>query len=301
MNASTAKVLPPETLALAMAAGVALLVSGPASLALPFALQAALLVVAVVVLGLPHGALDSWIARRAGLYERPLGWIGFNLAYLGLALVLVAGWWLFPAVALIFFLSISAWHFAGDWRPALPAWQSLGAGVALLGLPAVFHPQAVSEIFSVLSGPNAPAVARGLQLVGLASMAVLGPIILLAAYNNERAVAIELALVAMLSFAAPPLVYFALYFCLLHSPRHLRATFRRAPVVERSAMIGQAVAYTLATLVLAGLGAAFFLPSGKLPEIAVQTLFISLAALTVPHMVLMLWIEQGACDEQAAG
>ncbi|MFP4277035.1 MAG: Brp/Blh family beta-carotene 15,15'-dioxygenase [Wenzhouxiangella sp.] len=291
MSAFRLKNSPPETLGFAAAAAVAVLMLGIAPAALPLGAQIALLAVTVVVLGLPHGALDAWIARRAGLYKRPWGWAGFNLAYLVLALAVVGAWWLFPITALVGFLMISAWHFAGDWQATLEPWQKLIAAAALLGMPALFHAPEVAAIFIVLSGPGAEAVAQGLGIVGLLALAALGPVLLIAAKKRHWTVIVELGGLLVLAFFAPPLVYFALYFCLLHSPRHLRATIALAPASERRSLIGQAVVYTLATLALAALVAALVLPSGNLSEIALQMVFIGLAALTVPHMLLMLWAE----------
>lgn len=290
--------LPTETLLFGAASCLAILILGPLSLPIPFALQVGLLGAAVIVLGLPHGALDSWIAARAGLYRRPLGWIGFNLAYVLLALAVVVFWWLSPLLALSLFLLISAWHFAADWRATLPLWQRLSAGLALLGMPAVFHPEAVAGIFMTLSGGEAAALAEGLRIIGLAALAALVPVLLLTAHRRQYAALIELALLPVLAAAAPPLLYFTLYFCLLHSPRHLRATLELAPRRERRSLIrsliAQASLYTLASLVLAALAAAIFLPAGSLSEQALRLVFIGLAALTVPHMLLMLWTERTA-------
>lgn len=292
MSALRLQALPPETLGFAAAAAVAVLVVGAAPTALPFAVQVGLLAVAVVVLGLPHGALDAWIARRAGLFERPLGWVGFNLGYVALALAVVGAWWLFPITALVLFLMISAWHFAGDWQDALMPWQRMIAAAALLGMPAVFYPAEVASIFVVLSGPGAEVAAEGLRSVGLVALAALVPVLLVAAIKRQWTVLIELGMLSMLAVFATPLVYFAIYFCLLHSPRHLRATIALAPASERRSLIGQALVYTLATLALAALVAALLLPSGDLSGTVLKTLFIGLAALTVPHMLLMLWTER---------
>ncbi|MGY6555826.1 MAG: Brp/Blh family beta-carotene 15,15'-dioxygenase [Wenzhouxiangella sp.] len=249
---------------------------------------------AVIVLGLPHGALDSWIAKRAGLYRRPLGWLGFNLAYLGLALTIVLGWWLSPVLALTLFLLISAAHFSGDWHTALSWWQRLAAGIALLGLPAVFQLEAVAGIFMVLSGSGAAAVADGLRWAGLVALVALVPVLARAAWRKQFAVLTELLLLLILAAAVPPLIYFALYFCLLHSPRHLRSTYEQTPLAARSGLIREAAVYTSVTLLLAGLLAAFFLPFSNPTELALQLLFIGLAALTVPHMLLIAWTERRA-------
>lgn len=292
MSVSESTRLPAETVVFALVAALAVGLLGPVSLPIPLAVQVALLTAAVVILGLPHGSLDPWIARRAGLYRRSVGWIGFNLAYLALAGLVLLAWWLSPGPALAVFLLISAWHFSGDWENRLAPWQRLLAATALLGMPAWFHPQAVADIFAVLSGSAGQVVAEGLRWVGVVALAGLAVVLATAARHRQRSVVIELGGLLILAAVAPPLIYFALYFCLLHSPRHLAAVFRRAAPKERRRLAIDALVYTLATLALAALVAFLALPGAELSHAGLQVVFIGLAALTVPHMALMLWVER---------
>ncbi len=267
------------------AVAVAALLVGPG--APGQSLQLVGLVVLVVVFGLPHGALDNWLARDRGLFSSPLGWLGFNLAYLGLAAAVVAFWWALPGPALAGFLLLSAWHFSGDWRDALPLWARVGAGLALVSLPALFHPEAVSSIFGALSGQSGQVLAGSVGAIAYAVLALLVVIIVRAIRDGQWRVVLELSAVGLLAALAPPLVFFALYFCLLHSPRHLGHTLADAPRPARPAMLRSAAAYTLATLVLAGAVAWLLWPVTTGDELVLKLVFIGLAALTVPHMLLV--------------
>jgi len=289
VNARALSTLPAETLFFSVSAMLVIVLAATASMSLPFAVQVGLLSVAVIVLGLPHGSLDAWVAGKAGLYQGGPGWVVFNLLYLALALLIVAGWWFSPVIALGLFLLISAWHFSDDWREHLSLWQRLTAAAALLGMPAVFSPEAVAAIFVTLSGSGAVMVAEALRAVGMAAMLIMVPILLRAAQRRQLAVVAELGLLVLLAIFASPLIYFLIYFCLLHSPRHLRGTLALASREERPRVLGQAVVYTLVTVALAGTLVALVLPSQALSELALRMLFIGLAALTVPHMLLMLW------------
>jgi len=92
----------------------------------------------------------------------------------------------------------------------------------------------------------------------------------------------------VLAFVAEPLVYFALYFCALHSLRHLAGLFREAPASEQGRLWRMTFVYTVATVVLAGVLLALW---SHLPidTLILQLVFIGLAAVTVPHMMLMGW------------
>ena len=87
---------------------------------------------------------------------------------------------------------------------------------------------------------------------------------------------------------APPLVGFAVYFCCVHSARHISGilgALRRD--MSRLAMINQAAAFTLASWVAGGLAVCWFADIGDPQPVVMRVVFIGLAALTVPHMILV--------------
>lgn len=279
-----------ETLVFSAAALAAMLLLGPLALTVPISLQLGLLLAAVVFLGLPHGALDPWIARHAGFSRGPMGLPVFSLVYLGLAGLVVLGWWASPVLALGLFLLLSAWHFAGDWQGQLKPWQRGVAATALLSMPATFHPTLVEPIFIALSGEKAVPVAQGLRVLGHGAVVGLLIVMGMALVQRRYGVLIELGLLLLLALSVPPLIYFTVYFCLLHSPRHLRATLRQAEPQARTGLLVSAAAYTLITVVIAAVVAVFLMPGGNLSQLVLQLVFIGLAALTVPHMLLIVLV-----------
>lgn len=253
------------------------------------------LALAVAVTGLPHGALDPWVAWRAGLWRRRRGLVAFNLAYVGIAALVVAAWRLAPGPSLALFLAISAWHFAGDWRQDLPGWARAVAGVAMLGLPAWRWPTQVEAIFAVLAGPDGASIASGLH-VAAPWLALAMAATALVALRRSRITAIELAAVAALALLLPPLVYFIIYFCALHSLRHLRMAMRDADARSRPRMAGVALLYTVLTLVAAALAWPWLAAAGAPPATPdtdlLRLVFIGLAALTLPHMLVVMLSER---------
>lgn len=253
------------------------------------------LALAVAVTGLPHGALDPWLARRAGLWRTGRGLVAFHLAYVALAALVLVAWWWMPGASLALFLALSAWHFAGDWRAHLPGGDRAVAGAALLALPAWRWPGEVQAIFVMLSGAEGTAVAGALAT--MAPWLAAGTAIVAGrALRRSPTTAIELAAIATLALLLPPLLYFIVYFCALHSLRHLRHAARGADAGTQRMMAGVALAYTLLTLVLAALawpclaGAGEALPAPGTP--LAQLVFIGLAALTLPHMLVVMHAER---------
>ncbi|MDR9389020.1 MAG: Brp/Blh family beta-carotene 15,15'-dioxygenase [Wenzhouxiangella sp.] len=257
---------------------------------IPWPVQLALLALGVVVLGLPHGALDPATAEHAKLVHSRSSLVVFNALYTLVALAVIGLWWLFPVFTLGLFLAVSAWHFSGDWRYVLPIWAQWIGGAGLLMMPIVSHTPAVAEIFTILSGPGGGQLAEFLGQAGLAVPALMLAVAVYAAARGAWVSALEFAGLVALGWVAPPLVFFIVYFCLLHSPRHLREHFDASAPSEHPKLWRMLVIYTLATLLLA-IPLLWLWSGGQLGEATLRLVFIGLAAVTVPHMLLMLYAE----------
>jgi Brp/Blh family beta-carotene 15,15'-monooxygenase len=253
------------------------------------------LAIAVAVAGLPHGALDPWVAHRAGLWRTRLGCAAFHLAYLGLAGAVLLAWYWAPGISLAAFLAISAWHFAGDWRDHLPTWARAVAGAALLALPVWRWPNEVTEAFVLLSGAGGATIANALAALVPWLAAGMAAAALLALRRSPR-VALELVALAALAVLLPPLVYFIVYFCALHSPRHLRLAAAAAAPDVRRRMTQVALLYTALSLLAATVAWLWLSSAGTQAWSGdlLRIVFIGLAALTLPHMLVVMHAERAA-------
>jgi Brp/Blh family beta-carotene 15,15'-monooxygenase len=256
----------------------------------PVGVQVAVLGILVAVLGIPHGALDPLIARRAGIWTSVRGFALFNLGYVALVGLVVAVWLVAPTASLVVFLVVSGIHFGADWntRRSIPLRALTGLG--LLTLPAFAHHDDVSTIYGTLAGNGGMSVAAAQTWLGPFAVAAMlvGAIV---ALRRRPADALEITLAAALALIAPPLVFFAVYFCALHSARHLRTGF----AAERGAgrlTIAITVVYTVVPVAASVILFLLFssAPAGGLAapsDVILRLVFIGLAALTVPHMVLV--------------
>lgn len=94
--------------------------------------------------------------------------------------------------------------------------------------------------------------------------------------------------VAALALTTPPLVFFIIYFCLLHSARHLREGFdEERGVLPQRVEVGIVIGATVAPIVAAAAFLSFTGGGAELDERLLQVAFIGLAALTVPHMIVV--------------
>jgi Brp/Blh family beta-carotene 15,15'-monooxygenase len=96
----------------------------------------------------------------------------------------------------------------------------------------------------------------------------------------------ELLAVTLLAVVAPPLVAFTAFFCGMHSARHVIRTYHYANRTSLRLLISAAAVPMLLIVLAASIGWLFLDHSAPSRGVA-QFLFVGLAALTVPHMVLV--------------
>jgi Brp/Blh family beta-carotene 15,15'-monooxygenase len=253
------------------------------------------LALAVAIFGLPHGGLDPLVARRAGLWRGWLGFAAFHFGYLALAAAIFGAWYLAPGVSLALFLGYSAWHFGGDWRAHLGPWARFLIGMGVLALPAWLWPSEVERIFALLSGASGVAIAEVLRRIG----PLLAVVMLAAGITGRQrfsTTTLELAALVALAWLLPPLIYFAVYFCCLHSLRHLRWACDAMRLRRGLQMLAVTAGYTVLTLLIAAV-AWFWLSTSMVQAVhwedkLLWLLFVGLACLTVPHMLIVGYAEQ---------
>jgi Brp/Blh family beta-carotene 15,15'-monooxygenase len=242
--------------------------------------------VAIVLAGIPHGTLDVEIAAAHFGQKGITGKIRIIGGYLLCAAAMVFLWILLPELALISFLIISIVHFSRDWRGGVDPFLAMMVGWALVALPALASPDDVAMIFAALTGSNNGAVIAA--LLGAASVpAALGSLVFAywAFRHDDKQSALEVLACIVAALFLPPLVAFAIFFCGLHSPRHmadaLRETGDLSPL-KKTAIICAVFALSL------GLGVVMFLYQGDVPADMgiIRTAFILISTLTVPHFIL---------------
>ncbi|MEM8883219.1 MAG: Brp/Blh family beta-carotene 15,15'-dioxygenase [Planctomycetota bacterium] len=263
----------------------------------PLTLAQQLLVLAafVCVTALPHGAVDHLAGRTVfGRWGRAWPAV-FGGVYLALLALTVAVWLAAPPLALTLFLLLSALHFGyGDLRPERGGFveAALRGSIPVFG-PILFWPAATAQLFgwllpgtepaSVLAVTRTIASATPFALLAWAGLALYQ-------YRFARKDGFEIIALVLLVLALPPLLSFGIYFCGWHSFRHglecAAELDRRGPRRGWLAYARHAAPLTLATI---GLGAAAYLllSDARLDPVAMtRVVFIGLAALTVPHVVI---------------
>lgn len=241
---------------------------------------------AMLLLGVPHGGFDVALAHRRWDIGTRSTLTAFLALYIGLAAGFAVLWFLLPQLALPVFIVMSGAHFAGDWRADIPVVPRMVVGLALITAPALLHRAPVEEIFVWLV--PADVAVKSAEVMAAASIPLLqaAALIVLATAWSRPGAALEMAAVLLLAVFAAPLVFFVTYWCGLHSLRHVLAV--QAELRPRSLPALARLSLPYAPIAIFGvvLGALLW-PHLDLGQAVLAALFVSLAALTVPHMMLV--------------
>jgi Brp/Blh family beta-carotene 15,15'-monooxygenase len=159
-------------------------------------------------------------------------------------------------------------------------------GGAIIFCPLALHAVEVSEVFAFLAGvPAAQVIVAALQWAAWPWMVAIG-VVAIAGARREPVRSIELVSVAALLTVAPPLIGFTLFFCCMHSARHVLRTRDYSNEGTLRALLRIAV-WPMA-ITVAGVAVAWWLSGGSPIDMRLaQLLFVGLAALTVPHMIVV--------------
>lgn len=265
--------------------------------------------VLICLVGLPHGALDPVIARQNKLFASVKGELAFYGLYLLVSLLMVLLWVSLPHVALTLFLAYSALHFGRDWR-SLPL-GGLPYGVIVLGAPALWRPHEVTQLFSALTFESIHTLNSTSTLTHLLGWSVAPALLLIVTSQHitsryikwgvsgtlsrglSACCALELISLIFASRFLAPLAYFTLYFCVLHSPKHIISALSSLHRQQLTRALRVALFVTALTLFIVACFA-WQLRSAisTWSDFTLQAIFIGLAALTVPHMALLEWVER---------
>jgi Brp/Blh family beta-carotene 15,15'-monooxygenase len=252
----------------------------------------------IVVLGVPHGALDTVFARELYGVSSLMAWLRFSVIYLLMVAAVVALWYAAPLLFLIGFLGISIAHFSGDPDGEVPWLVRIIYGGAIIFIPLIRHTTEISDLFSLLVGASATQIFMPyMAYLAMPWLLSLSAVILYLLWNRSH-MSFEFMCLALLAYFASPLISFTVFFCAMHSARHI---IRTANYAKHSTpkLLWVATLLPMLGVVILSTVAWTLLKDSTLDGRVVQIIFVGLAALTVPHMALVEqvrlkgWISSG--------
>ena len=274
----------------------------------------------ILTIGMSHGSLDNWKGNKLLKIYKIKGSYIFYLIYILVALFVVALWLLLPSVTLMLFLIVASYHFGkedsfGD-KYTYAGIEPMSVikksdnlvfflkGSIIVLAPLMFHFEETLSIFQTLLVENinffySDHVRRFLSILFLISF--------FAGLN----LFIETVCIIALNYFFSPLVAFTVYFCFLHSIRHLVSLaqdleyemdkkkeipkkFFQISINIRGAktLFRKILPLTLITAVIFMLGVFLLTNYYNINDAILKVIFIGLASLTFPHILLEYLIEK---------
>lgn len=179
-----------------------------------------ILVVLVAIFGLPHGALDTMLAKKFKIYYNTISFILFNLTYLTIGLVVFLFWNAFPILTLYLFLLISSYHFSEDWRANTTLYERLILGFSIINLPLFFHLEEVNIIYENITNNNIVIYAK--TQFYFASINLLFLVFLALKKIKVINLSLQISIIIIFAYALEPIYFFLSYFCFFHSIKNYK-------------------------------------------------------------------------------
>ena len=239
----------------------------------------------IVLFGVPHGALDVLFARQTYGLTNYTSWLKFLVAYVAAAIAIVLTWVIIPNVFFIIFLMLSLIHFSDDLNIRGINLTKMTYAASIIVMPSLFYSAELINFYSMIIDFH---VAK--SLVHLCQFLIypiaLMLIIQFLSKKIELRTKIEIFSVVLIMSVITPVVAFALYFCFMHSARHvIRSVFFLNEFTKRTFLIALIVPTISVIIIGTIIGMITFTQS--IETDLIRIIFIGLAALTVPHAWLL--------------
>ena len=259
----------------------------------------------ILIIGISHGSLDNIKGRKLlKIFGFKSEYI-FYIIYLTISSLIILLWIIFPNTVLLIFLIVACYHFGKEDTVFFVNKEILFKeilyffkGSSVIIAPLLFHREETIEIFRALNfNIFENSLFSDVFLVIILFLSFISSFFL----SHKKDINFKIILmtdflsVLIINFFLSPILAFTLYFCFLHSIRHsitlifeldksLKNGFRK--------FIKKAIPLTLITS-FAFIVAIYLLNNFyELNEAIYKVIFIGLASLTFPHILLEYLIEK---------
>ena len=265
----------------------------------------------ILSIGISHGALDNKKGKKLSqLYNIKKPYF-FYLIYSLIGIGIIIFWLFFPTVSLILFLVIASYHFGKEDTEFLISNKNVSniilyflKGSLIVVAPLMFHFVETINIFKLLLIENEKFylflsfIEDNSILLFALSISLLSSIYYF--LKDFKIINILIFLdffsIIVLNYFLTPLVAFTIYFCFLHSFRHSISLITE--LNEKSLKIGaitfikKAMPLTVLTAILYVISLYFLSNFYQLNDAILKVIFIGLASLTFPHILLEYLLEK---------
>ena len=265
----------------------------------------------ILILGVSHGSLDHIKGKKLlKLFNIKSTYI-FYITYILISITVVITWIILPSTTLLVFLIIASFHFGKEDTQFLIYNRShftqllyVFKGALIIFAPLTFHFQETISIFKLLLIED-EVFYSSLNFIETNDVIKIGIIlsflssVFLFLKNFEFkkfVIFFDYFSILILNLYLTPLLAFTIYFCFLHSIRHsisLAIELDQNNVINGfKIFIKKALPLTLLTCILSFIAIFLLSNSYNLDSSILKVIFIGLASLTFPHILLEYLIEK---------
>ena len=258
----------------------------------------------ILSLGISHGALDHIKGRKLLKLLNYKSALIFYISYIFIVITIVLTWLLFPKFLLLIFFIVASYHFGKEDSEFINHKTNIDLiyffkGSIVIVAPLIFKKNETLNIFKNLNFDVSESffILDETLFVILAISFVSNIII---SYNKKidikSLLLMDFISILLLNYFLNPILAFTIYFCFLHSIRH---SFKLSNELNKKdfkqgfkEFLNKAMPLTIITAFLF-LISIFFLKNYYLLDNAIsKVIFIGLASLTFPHILLEYLIEK---------
>ena len=259
----------------------------------------------ILILGISHGALDNIKGTKLLKLFGYKNTISFYFAYILISLLIIIFWLIFPNTVLLLFLIVAAYHFGKEdtvfsfkRKFFISECLFFFKGSAVIMTPLLFKREETNEIFRILNFNFFEAEFFVDEfLIAMLCLSFLSSFYISKKENSDlkSVMVVDFFSLIILNIFLSPILAFTIYFCFLHSIRHSISLIFELDKSFKSGLnkfIKKAIPLTIVTGAIFLLTIFFLNNFYKLDEAIYKVIFIGLASLTFPHILLEYLLEK---------
>ena len=265
----------------------------------------------ILIIGVSHGSLDHEKGKKLFKILNIKNISFFYLSYVLISILVIFIWIIIPSSSLIIFLAVASYHFGKEDTQFLISENSyfnkllfFFKGLLIILAPMFFHFYETISIFKLLLVDNEifystlAFVEVNKILYLLIILSTLSSIYLF--FNKfeikKFTIFLDYFSILILNYYLDPLVAFTFYFCFLHSIRHSITLINEIDNQNFTNGIKvftkKALPLTILTAIFCLIGLYLLNNSYDLNSSILKLIFIGLASLTFPHILLEYFLEK---------
>ena len=265
----------------------------------------------ILSIGVSHGSLDNIKGRKLFKILGIDNFSIFYLSYIFMALMVILLWIIIPSISLMIFLIVASHHFGKEDTQFLMIKNSyfnqllfFFKGSLIILAPMYFHFDETISIFKLLLIDN-ETFYEFLNFIETNKILLYGIVlstlssILLFTRNFELkkfVIFLDYFSILIINYYFSPLVAFTIYFCFLHSIRHCISLMFELDKNDINSglkiFVKKALPLTTLTAFFCFFGLYLLNNSYNFDSSILKIIFIGLASLTFPHILLEYLIEK---------